>query len=102
MRLSGLILGSLMSRHDTPSDELAAFFRDDADVITLPTTTATSTPQTRRVHQLKVTLRSTTPPIWRRVVVDGGETLDHLHAVIQATFGWWDAHLHDFEFGGVR
>jgi len=102
MRLSGLILGPLMSRHGTPADELAAFFSDDADLITLSTTTATSAPQARQVHQLKVTLRSMTPPIWRRVVVDGGETLDHLHAVIQAAFGWWDAHLHDFDIDGTR
>ncbi len=42
MRLSGLILGPLMSRHGTPADELAAFFRDDADVIALPTAHATT------------------------------------------------------------
>ena len=102
MRLSDLILGPLMNRHGTPADELAACFRDDADVIALPTAKATTASAARRVHQLKITLRGVKPPIWRRVVVDGGETLDHLHAVIQAAFGWWDAHLHDFDIGGDR
>ena len=101
MRLSELIVGPLSNRHDTPADELAAFFSADADVITLPTANAMTSP-TRRVHQLKVTLRGSTPPIWRRVVVDGGQTLSHLHAVIQAAFGWWDAHLHDFDIDDVR
>ncbi len=36
------------------------------------------------VYQLKVTLLDTKPLIWRRVLVDGGITLDHLHEVIQA------------------
>ena len=102
MRLSELILGPLMKRHGTPADELTAFFGTDADVIALPTANAAITPPTRRVHQLKVTLSGTTPPIWRRIVVDGGETLGHLHAVIQAAFGWYDAHLHDFDIGGDR
>ena len=103
MRLSDLILGPLMNRHGTPADELAACFRDDADVITLPTTNKpVATPAGRRVHQLKMTLRGSTPPIWRRIVLDGGETLAHLHAVIQAAFGWWDCHLHDFDIDGVR
>ena len=101
MRLSEVILGPLTKRHGTPADELAAFFGDDAAVIALPTAIATIRPSTRQAHQLKITLRGSTPPIWRRVVVDGGETLDHLHSVIQAAFGWWDSHLHDFDVDGV-
>ena len=102
MRLSELILGPLMKRHGTPADELAAFFGSDADVIAFPTAKSTITSPNRRIHQLKVTLRGTRPPIWRRIVIDGGETLSHLHAVIQAAFGWFDAHLHDFEIDGER
>jgi hypothetical protein len=102
MRLSELILGPLTNRQDTPADELAAFFDNDADVFALPTANETIAPSDRRVHQLKVTLRGATPPIWRRVVVDGSETLSHLHAVIQAAFGWWDEHLHDFDIDGDR
>ncbi len=52
------------------------------------------------VFQLKVTLRDTKPAVWRRVLVDGSSTLDHIHEMIQAAFGWWDYHLHDFEIDG--
>jgi hypothetical protein len=36
------------------------------------------------------------------VLVDGGATLDHLHEVIQAAFGWSNYHLHEFEVGRDR
>ncbi len=55
---------------------------------------------TGKVFQLKVTLREIKPPIWRRVLVDGSATLDEVHGVIQAAFGWWDYHLHEFRIGG--
>ena len=54
------------------------------------------------MYQLKVTLLDTKPPVWRRVLVDGDATLDHLHEVIQAAFGWWNYHLHEFEIGRRR
>lgn len=53
-----------------------------------------------KVFQLKVTLRDIKPPIWRRVLVDGSATLDEVHDVIQAAFGWWNSHLHEFRIGG--
>lgn len=54
------------------------------------------------VFQLKVTLHNTKPPIWRRILVDGSITLAELHEVIQAAFGWWNNHLHEFEIGRRR
>jgi len=54
------------------------------------------------VHQLKVVIIGTKPPAWRRVVVPSRITLGDLHEVLQATFGWWNYHLHDFEIDGVR
>ena len=49
---------------------------------------------------LKVTLRDTKPPIWRRLVMPGEMTLGDLHQAIQAVMGWDDAHLHAFDIAG--
>lgn len=112
LRLSQVILGPL--HHGTPRDELAALLGSSeplAEVIPLrpgqPASapiapTAASSPAAGDVYQLKVTLLDTKPPIWRRVLVDGASTLDHLHEVIQAAFGWWNCHLHEFEAGRTR
>jgi len=54
------------------------------------------------VHQLKVTIAGTKPPVWRRVVVSSQSTLAKLHVVVQAAFGWWGYHLHEFDISGVR
>jgi len=48
------------------------------------------------LYQLKITLKWSKPPIWRRVVVRGDTTLDRLHTVIQVAMGWIDCHLHQF------
>lgn len=54
-----------------------------------------------QIYQIKITLKGSKPPIWRRVRVSGGITLNVLHDIIQATMGWWDAHLHQFAIGGT-
>lgn len=103
MRMSDLILGPLMKRRRTPAAELAALLAPDAEVIDLRSRAGHASTDTARsgvAHQLKVTLRGVRPPIWRRVVVDGGESLHHLHDVIQAAFGWYDSHLHEFDIDG--
>lgn len=52
------------------------------------------------VFRLKVTLRGSRPPIWRRFLVPGGITLKRLHDCLQAVMGWTDSHLHQFEADG--
>jgi hypothetical protein len=54
------------------------------------------------VHQLKVTLKGTKPPVWRRLQVPSAATLEDLHQVICAAFDWHGGHLHEFDAGGAR
>lgn len=49
------------------------------------------------VHQIKVTLAGSRPPIWRRLAVPSRITLRALHDVLQAAFGWEDYHMWVFE-----
>jgi hypothetical protein len=52
------------------------------------------------VISLKVTLRGTKPPVWRRILVLGGMTLGDLHQAIQTAMGWDGWHLHAFDIDG--
>ena len=54
---------------------------------------------TSAVYQLKVTLRDSKPPIWRRIQVPGDITLHRLHQILQVAMGWHDSHLHQFIVG---
>jgi hypothetical protein len=108
LRMSNLIIGKLAE--DSPDRALAAVMGGTeplARVIPFQGGRSAPAPSSRapeigHVFQLKVTLLDTKPPIWRRVLVDGGSTLDHVHEVIQAAFGWWNHHLHEFEVGRTR
>jgi hypothetical protein len=55
-----------------------------------------------QVIQLKVTLKGSKPPIWRRVQLRGSTTLPALHEILQTVMGWHDYHLHSFSAGGVE
>jgi hypothetical protein len=52
-----------------------------------------------QIYQLKITLRDSKPPIWRRVQVPADITLGRLHQVIQVAMGWSSSHLHQFRAG---
>lgn len=53
------------------------------------------------LYRLKVTLRRSRPPIWRRFVVPSDIALKRFHDALQAVMGWTDTHLHQFEADGV-
>ena len=57
--------------------------------------------KTTSTYQLKITLRGSKPPVWRRFIVPDSITLPKLHQVIQIVMGWTDTHLHEFIVGGV-
>lgn len=114
LRLSSLLLGPLMKGDGPGSPDralaaLAGVLAPLAEVIPLrpgieeqAPPPPSPVPARGDVYQLKVTLAETKPPVWRRVLVDGAGTLDQVHEVIQAAFGWWNYHLHEFEVGDER
>lgn len=48
------------------------------------------------IYQIKVTLRDSKPPIWRRILVPGNLSLNKLHDILQIVMGWKDSHAHRF------
>jgi hypothetical protein len=53
------------------------------------------------MYRLKVTLKGSKPPIWRRLEVPGDVTLAKLHRILQVAMGWTNSHLHSFKIGGT-
>lgn len=51
-------------------------------------------------HQLRITLRGSRPPIWRRALVKSDISLRRLHRILQIVMGWTDSHLYEFEVHG--
>ena len=62
--------------------------------------TQRSTP--RVIYQIKVTLKGSKPPIWRRVQVPSEITLAQLHRILQRVMGWEGYHLYQFVVGGME
>ena len=54
------------------------------------------------IYQLKITMLDIEPPIWRRVLVDGQDSLGDLHLIFQIAMGWTNSHLHQFQIGDSR
>ena len=52
------------------------------------------------VYQLKIALKGSKPPIWRRVLVKNNITLSTLDDIIQVVLGWDNCHLHMFDVYG--
>jgi hypothetical protein len=56
---------------------------------------------TPAVYQIKVTLKGSKPPIWRRMQVTSATTLAQLHQMLQCVMGWESYHLYHFVIGGM-
>jgi hypothetical protein len=54
------------------------------------------------IYQVKITLRDSKPPIWRRLLISSETTLAQLHDIIQTAMGWYDSHLHMFTIHNER
>ena len=54
----------------------------------------------RAIYQVKIALIDIEPEIWRTLLVPAATTLDRLHEIIQAAFGWWNYHMHQFVVDG--
>ena len=59
------------------------------------------TKKPHQIYQIKITLKETHPPIWRRILVRDDTTLLKLHDILQIVMGWEDYHLHMFTIKGV-
>ncbi|NDL60179.1 plasmid pRiA4b ORF-3 family protein [Phytoactinopolyspora sp. XMNu-373] len=50
-------------------------------------------------YRVRVDVKGTKPPLWRRLELASDLFLDDVHDVIQFAFGWTDSHLHRFASG---
>ncbi len=50
----------------------------------------------RSIYQLKVTLKYSSSPIWRRLQVASTDSLEDVHIALQIVMGWTNSHLHQF------
>lgn len=64
----------------------------------LPQSTSTDleAPPAPAIYQVRIALSDIAPAIWRRLLVPADTSLAQLHHIIQAAFGWWDYHLHQY------
>ena len=49
-------------------------------------------------YQLKITIKNSRPPIWRRIIVPEHITFVDLDDIIESAFGWTHDHMFAFEF----
>ncbi|HJK86945.1 MAG TPA: plasmid pRiA4b ORF-3 family protein [Candidatus Megaira endosymbiont of Nemacystus decipiens] len=55
------------------------------------------TKKDEKIYQFKITLKSSKPPIWRRIQVPENYSFWELHVALQDAMGWEDYHLHQFD-----
>lgn len=51
---------------------------------------------------LNITLKETSPAIWRRVLTPASVTFFDLHHIIQISMGWKNSHLFEFQVGDYK
>lgn len=51
-----------------------------------------------KAFQLKIVIKNSKPPIWRRVIVPTGITFSQLSMILNEVMGWCGYHMFEFEF----
>lgn len=51
-----------------------------------------------KAYQLKIQIKNSHPPIWRRLIVPAGLSFSQLAVILNETMGWCGYHLFSFEF----
>lgn len=54
-----------------------------------------------KYYEIKVSIRNTHPPVWRRLQIPEGITFHELNAIIQLAFDWCGYHAYNFEVGAT-
>ncbi len=58
-------------------------------------------PDQMRGFRVRLDLKDTKPPVWRRIELPGDLTLSQVHEAIQVAMGWTNSHLHKFRTGSA-
>ncbi len=88
-------------------DFVDALFSDsekpkENNLLQFPTPEKSSGTSSNETYTLKLSLKGSKPPIWRRVEVPSNISLVQVHTVIQACMDWDDCHLHSFRKGKLN
>lgn len=51
-----------------------------------------------KAFQLKIVIKNSKPPIWRRLIVPAGITFSQLSMILNKAMGWCGDHLFEFDF----
>lgn len=54
-----------------------------------------------KYYEVKISIRDTHPPVWRRLQIPSGITFHELSAIIQLAFDWGGYHAYNFEIGST-
>lgn len=51
-----------------------------------------------KAYEIKVTIKNSKPPIWRKIIVPAGINFMQFHNIIQVAFEWLNYHMYEFSF----
>ena len=51
-----------------------------------------------KAYQMKIMIKNSHPPIWRRFIVPAGLTFSQFGFILNEVMGWYGGHLSQFEF----